>query len=190
MAWRQATSPFKIPTWSGGCQLLENVWRRHFTTWSGGNLLRWSCLPPSHQFDYFHHCTISLYALGASQLRKKVLYFHHFWVLPTFWTVPGLGLGSIVSSQNISGPVHVCLKQHVPSIDKNISQQWLYAFKVFLSGDPLWAVARVQSSDMTLNLLVDPILDRRAGLLCEDLIFTLFWVKWYAPNALCTVRRF
>ena len=55
MAWRQATSPLKIPTWSGGCQLLENVWRRHFTTWSGGNLQRWSCLPPSHQFDYFHH---------------------------------------------------------------------------------------------------------------------------------------
>ena len=55
MAWRQATSPLKIPTWSGGCQLLENVWRRHFTTWSGGNLQRWSRLPPSHQFDYFHH---------------------------------------------------------------------------------------------------------------------------------------
>ena len=79
-----------------------------------------------------------------------------------FWTGPGLGLGSIVSSQNISGHVHVCLKQHVPSIDKNISQQWLYAFKLFPSGDPLWAVARVQSSDMTLNLLVDPILDRQA----------------------------
>lgn len=55
MAWRQATSPLKISTWSGGCQLLENVWRRHFPTWSGGNLLRWSCLPPSHQFDYFHN---------------------------------------------------------------------------------------------------------------------------------------
>ena len=55
MAWRQATLPLKIPTWSGGCQLLENVWRRHFTTWSGGNLQRWSRLPPSHQFDYFHH---------------------------------------------------------------------------------------------------------------------------------------
>ena len=55
MPWRQAKSPLKFPAWSGGCQLLENVWRRHFTTWSGGNLQRWSCLPPSHQFDYFHH---------------------------------------------------------------------------------------------------------------------------------------
>ena len=56
----------------------------------------------------------------------------------------------------------MCLKQHVPSIDKNISQHWLYAFKLFPSGDPLRAVARVQSSDTTLNLLVDPILDCQA----------------------------
>ena len=38
--------------------VVKNVWRRHFPTWSGGNLQRWFGLPPRHQFDYFHHCTV------------------------------------------------------------------------------------------------------------------------------------
>ena len=79
MAWRQATSPLKIPTWSGGCQLLENVWRRHFTTWSGGNLQRWSRLPPSHQFDYFHHCTVGKFGLSPYYLDILVISFSDWW---------------------------------------------------------------------------------------------------------------
>ena len=71
MAWRQANSPLKITTWSGG-QMLSS--QKQLTNW---DLHKWFCLPPRHQFDKFHHWGSRIY--GWNKVLPLNLSTHSVW---------------------------------------------------------------------------------------------------------------
>ena len=111
MACRQAKSSLKIPSWSGECYLLWNVWRRHFLTWSGGNLQRWFCLPTSHQFDCFHHRGSCIYVCQRVNACMVVSLTHG-------WHMEHLN-------------IYRCLKQNLIRIlEKNENILFMYLIKV------------------------------------------------------------
>ena len=73
MAWRQAKSPLKITTWSGGQRSASQI-SLQLTNWDIHNGF---CLPPSHQFDWFRHWGSCIYGCWNKVFAKMVVSLTH-----------------------------------------------------------------------------------------------------------------